>query len=129
MTSTDNTRPSTELIQRHWPADGPRSPEQALEAASAITQLWRYLLGAVDGRILLNDPAFGDDLLVNLASSTTQAVVVLDSLVADLAEITKHEARTGAMRSLDSAAYAYRVAAEDLAHAANWVTAVRKSLA
>ncbi|WP_280422134.1 hypothetical protein [Nocardia carnea] len=127
MTRTDNTRPSTELIQRHWPAGGPHTREQALEAASAITQLWHYLLDAVDGRTLLNDPAFGDDLLVNLASATTQAVVVLDSLVADLAETPKHEARAGAMRSLDSAAYAYRVAAEDLAHAANWIAAVHKS--
>ncbi|MEV0363962.1 hypothetical protein [Nocardia fusca] len=126
MTSTENTRPSAELIQRFWPADGPHTRDQAIEAASAITQLWRYLLSAVDGPALLNDPAFGDDLLVNLANATTQAVVVLDSLVADLAETAQRDARTGAMRSLDSAAYAYRVAAEDLAHAANWIASAPK---
>ncbi|MFI2334154.1 hypothetical protein ACH474_12230 [Nocardia rhamnosiphila] len=127
MTSTENTRPSTELIQRYRPTHGPHTREQALEAASAITQLWRYLLDAVDGPALLSDPAFGEELLVNLANATTQAVVVLDSLVTDLAEATRHEAHTGAMRSLDSAAYAYRVASEDLAHAANWIASAAKS--
>ncbi|MFI2230918.1 hypothetical protein [Nocardia testacea] len=127
MTSTENTRPSTELIQRYWPAHGPHTREQALEAASAITQLWRYLLDAVDGPALLSDPAFGDELFVNLANATTQAVVVLDSLVADLAETSKRQGSAGAMRSLDSAAYAYRVASEDLAHAANWIASAAKS--
>jgi uncharacterized protein (DUF885 family) len=100
-----------DVVEQHWPYDGPYSPEQTAAAATVVGRLGRYLNNATQKR----DALPYANVAHNVLSGVGAAVFGLDQLVEQLAAFAERQAddstlyddrydRSPAMTALDLAA-------------------------